>query len=64
MLVSEFSGVDMKPQKAWEDIAKRVSREQDPQKLSELVSELLDALDQQAEQKQPKQSERTHRKSV
>lgn len=54
----------MKPQKAWENIAERVSREQDPQKLSELVSELLDALDQQAEQKQPKQSERTHGKSA
>ena len=37
----------MEPQKPWEDIAERVSREQDPQRLVEMTKELLDALDSQ-----------------
>ena len=37
----------MKPQKAWEELAERVSHEQDSQKLTELTKELIEALDEQ-----------------
>ena len=37
----------MQQQKAWEIIANRVTKEQDPEMLTELTHELIDALDEE-----------------
>ena len=43
---------DRRFQETWKDIADRVSKEQDSQKLTELTNELIDALDEQSTRNQ------------
>jgi hypothetical protein len=63
------SADDLKLQKTWEDIAERGSHEQNPEKLTELAHELIEALDEQAKLLRPQQRatpehEHTRRKSA
>ena len=44
---------DRKFQERWKDIADRVSKEQDSQKLTELTNELIDALNERTKCSQP-----------
>ncbi|HEY7352888.1 MAG TPA: hypothetical protein VH596_09005 [Terriglobales bacterium] len=39
-----------KPDSSWEAIARRVSVEQDPQKLNELTAQLIEALNEQIQE--------------
>jgi hypothetical protein len=55
---ASVSADDLKLQKTWEDIAERVSHEQNPEKLTELAHELIEALDEQAKLRRPQQQVR------
>ena len=41
-------------EKTWQDIAERVTKEQDSEKLTQLTHELLDALDETTKQRRPR----------
>ena len=44
---------DRRLRERWKDIAERVSKEQDSQKLTELTNELIEALNEQTKYTQP-----------
>ena len=44
---------DQRFQERWREIAERVSKEQDAQKLTELTNELIEALDERTKCSQP-----------
>ena len=48
-----MSPEDRKQQERWKGIARRVSQEEDPQKLVELTNELIDALNEPTPGSQP-----------
>ena len=55
---------DRKLQERWKCIALRVSKEQDPDKLTELANELIEALNDQINASEAKEKAHTEHKQV